>query len=71
MHNSEYQFVDGSEHYRTIYRENHNCPIIRAFLSRKQYGKIVTTWKHFYTTNNEQTEKEYMKIIPFTIASKN
>jgi retron-type reverse transcriptase len=25
----------------------------------------------FLYTNNEQTEKEYMKIIPFTIASKN
>jgi hypothetical protein len=24
----------------------------------------------FLYTNNEQTEKEYMKIIPFTIASK-
>jgi hypothetical protein len=25
----------------------------------------------FLYTNNEQTEKEYMEIIPFTIASKN
>jgi hypothetical protein len=38
----------------------------------KVEGYKINTEKSvaFLYTNNEQTEKEYMKIIPFTIASK-
>jgi hypothetical protein len=41
--------------------------------SYKQGGRIQNQLKKalaFLYTNNEQTEKEYMETIPFTIASK-
>jgi hypothetical protein len=43
----------------------------QTFFSKK--GNKINLQKSlaFLSTRNEQTEKEYMKTIPFTIASKN
>jgi hypothetical protein len=43
--------------------------IINSF-SKVEYKINLQKSVTFLYTNNEQTEKEYMKIIPFTIASK-
>jgi hypothetical protein len=43
---------------------------INRFNNVTRYKINLTKFIPFLYTNNEQTEKEYMKTIPFTIASK-
>jgi hypothetical protein len=43
---------------------------INSFSSVAEYKINLQKSSAFLYTNNEQTEKEYMKTIPFTIASK-
>jgi hypothetical protein len=44
---------------------------VRPYLEKTQHNKInIEKSLTFLYTNNEQSEKEYMKTIPFTIASK-
>jgi hypothetical protein len=43
---------------------------INSFSNVAEYEINLQKSLAFLYTNNEQTEKEYMKTIPFTIASK-
>jgi hypothetical protein len=43
---------------------------INSFSNVAEYKTNLQKSLAFLYTNNEQTEKEYMKTIPFTIASK-
>jgi hypothetical protein len=43
---------------------------INSYTKIAGYKKNIEKSLAFLYTNNEQTEKEYMKTIPFTIASK-
>jgi hypothetical protein len=44
---------------------------INSYSKVAEYKINIEKSLAFLYTNNEQTEKEYMKTIPFTIASKN